>query len=284
MSKLPLKTRKSLKDALVVIEANIAKAAKAYGGDIVWEDPSEAIYDALIAYGKTAENLFTIGDNFKQYVDQFVKEITAFSKDPDNLEQLKNEWSTGIITLRVTDDAVPFRLEDGKLIMETKANYWCSYLSEFTAGALEKILGLTDPMPLLVKKNVKKNQKLIEQKMAKISKVYGQELTWADNSQELYEARVAYGASVSDNYTLGDAILLYVTQLESQITAFCKDADNLEALKDELAGGQVGVRIKDDASDKGWAIDDGNLWMETKNNYWKSYLSEFSSSKLESIL
>jgi len=284
MSKLPLKTRKSLKDALVVIEANVAKAAKVYGGDIVWEDPSESIYEALIAYGKTPENLFTIGDNFKQYVDQFVKEITVFSKDPDNLEQLKNEWSTGIITLRVTDDAVPFRLEDGKLVMETKANYWCSYLSEFTAAALEKILGLADPMPLLVKKNVKKNQKLIEQKMAKISKVYGQELTWADNSQELYEARVAYGAQATDNYTLGDAILLYVNQLESQITAFCKDADNLEALKDELAGGQVGVRIKDDASDKGWAIEDGNLWMETKNNYWKSYLSEFSSSKLESIL
>jgi len=120
--------------------------------------------------------------------------------------------------------------------------------------------------------------------MTKISKVYGQDLTWADNSQELYEARVAYGASLSDNYTIGDGILLYVTQFETQITAFCKDADNLEALKEELAGGQVGVRIKDDASDKGWAIEDGNLWMETKNNYWKSYLSEFSASKLESIL
>jgi len=149
-----------LKDALVVIEANVAKAAKVYGGDIVWEDPSEAIYEALTAYGKTPENLFTIGDNFKQYVDQFVKEITVFSKDPDNLEQLKNEWSTGIITLRVTDDAVPFRLEDGKLVMETKANYWCSYLSEFTAAALEKILGLADPMPLLVKKNVKKKSEI----------------------------------------------------------------------------------------------------------------------------
>jgi hypothetical protein len=280
MSKLPLKTRKSLKDALVVIEANVAKAAKVYGGDIVWEDPSEAIYEALTTYGKTAEQLFTIGDNFKQYVDQFVKEITVFCKDEDNKEQLTTEWSTGILSLRVTDDAVPFRLEDGKLIMETKANYWCSYLTEFTAGALEKILGLNDPMPLIVKKNVKKNQKLIEGKMAKVSKVYGQELTWADNAQDLYEARKNYGASESDHYTLGDAILLYVNQLESQMTAFCKDADNLEALKDELAGGQVGVRIKDDASDKAWVIEDGNLWMETKANYWKSYLTEFSAPKL----
>jgi len=284
MSKLPLKTRKSLKDAQVKIDANLAKASKAYGSDVVWEDPSEQIYEALTSYGKTAEQLFTIGDQINQYVDQFVKEITAFAKDADNNEQLKNEWSTGVLTVRVTDDAVPFRLEDGKLIMETKANYWGSYLSEFTAGALEKILGLTDPMPLIVKKNVKKNQKLIEQKMTKISKVYGQELTWADNAQELYEARVAYGASESDHYTLGDAILLYVNQLDTELTKFCKDADNLEALKDELAGGQVGVRIKDDASDKAWAIEDGNLWMETKANYWKSYLSEFSAAKLESIL
>jgi len=120
--------------------------------------------------------------------------------------------------------------------------------------------------------------------MAKISKTYGQELTWADNSQEIYDARKSYGASDSDNYTLGDAILLYVNQLEKEMTAICKDKDTLEALKDEIAGAQVGVRIKDDASDKSWAIDSGNLWMETKNNYWKSYLSEFTASKLESIL
>jgi hypothetical protein len=276
--------RKISKKNLKLIEANVEKVKKLYGADITWEDPCEEIYAALTSYGKTAENLYVLGDNIKAYTDQFVKEITIFLKDADNKEQLTGEWTTGILSLRVCDDAVPFKLDGGKLVMETKPNYWNSYLSEFTALALEKILGLEDPMPLICKKNVKKNNKLIEAKMTKLGKVYGQDLTWADNSQEIYDARKSYGASDSDNYTLGDAILLYVTQLEKELTLFCKDKDNLEALKEEVAAAQVGVRIKDDATDKSWAIDGGNLWMETKNNYWKSYLSEFSAKKLEAIL
>lgn len=260
------------------------KVKKIFGSDVTWEDPSEEIYQALTTYGKTAENLYTLGDNIKAYTDQFVKEITIFLKDADNKEQLTNEWNTGVLTLKVCDDAVNFRLDGGKLQMETKPNYWNSYLSEFHTNALEKILGLEDPMPLIVKKNVKKNLKLIEAKMTKISKPYGQELTWTDNSQELYEARKSYGAQDTDSYTLGDAILLYVTQLEKEFTTICKDKDTLEALQEVLSSGQVGVRITDTPAEKGWAIDGGNLWMETKNNYWKSYLSEFSASKLESIL
>jgi len=281
---IPLVCKKNLKKNLKLIEANVEKVKKLYGADITWEDPCEEIYAALTSYGKTAENLYVLGDNIKAYTDQFVKEITIFLKDADNKEQLTGEWTTGILSLRVCDDAVPFKLDGGKLVMETKPNYWNSYLSEFTALALEKILGLEDPMPLICKKNVKKNIKLIEAKMTKLGKVYGQDLTWADNSQEIYDARKSYGASDSDNYTLGDAILLYVTQLEKELTLFCKDKDNLEALKEEVAAAQVGVRIKDDATDKSWAIDGGNLWMETKNNYWKSYLSEFSAKKLEAIL
>jgi len=260
------------------------KVKKLFGNDVTWEDPSEEVYSALSTYGKTADNLYTIGDNLKAYTDQFVKELTIFLKDADNKEQLANEWSTGVLLLQVVDDAVPWKLDGGKLLMQSKPNYWNSYLSEFTAGALEKILGLEDPMPLIVRKNVKKNQKLIEAQMQKVSKVYGQELTWADNAQELYEARKAYGASETDQYTLGDAILTYVAQFVKEITIFAKDKDNLEALQEEVAGAQIGVRIKDDAAAKSWAIDSGNLWMETKANYWKSYLSEFTASKLESIL
>jgi len=281
---IPLVAKKNLKKNLKLIEANMEKVKKLFGNDVTWEDPSEEVYSALSTYGKTADNLYTIGDNLKAYTDQFVKELTIFLKDADNKEQLANEWSTGVLLLQVVDDAVPWKLDGGKLLMQSKPNYWNSYLSEFTAGALEKILGLEDPMPLIVRKNVKKNQKLIEAQMTKVSKVYGQELTWADNAQELYEARKAYGASETDQYTLGDAILTYVAQFVKEITIFAKDKDNLEALQEEVAGAQIGVRIKDDAAAKSWAIDSGNLWMETKANYWKSYLSEFTASKLESIL
>jgi len=43
--------------------------------------------------------------------------------------------------------------------METKPNYWNSYLSEFTAVALEKKLGTGNSIPLVCKK---KSQKKFE--------------------------------------------------------------------------------------------------------------------------
>jgi len=120
--------------------------------------------------------------------------------------------------------------------------------------------------------------------MAKISSVFGQELTWANNSQEIYEARITYGQPIENLYILGDHILSYVKQAEKEFIAFCKSADNKEALQEVLTGSTVGVRITDTPSAKSWIIEDGNLWMETRNNYWNNYLTEFTAAKLESIL
>jgi len=106
---------------------------------------------------KTPENLYKIGDEMNNYANQLLKELTIFCKDADNLEQLKEELTSGVILLRVdTNSASNWILEDGKLIMETKPNYWNSYLSEFTAVALEKKLGTGNTIPLVCKKNLKK--------------------------------------------------------------------------------------------------------------------------------
>jgi len=262
----------------------MTKISNLYGVTISWEDPSEAIYEGLKTYGKNDEQLYNLGNELKNYVDQFVKELTIFLKVEDNKLQLQEEWTTAVLTVRIETDTKPFRLQDGKLFMETKPNYWNNYLTEFTCLNLEKILGLSDPMTLITKKNLKKNEKPIETAMAKISSVFGQELTWANNSQEIYEARITYGQPIENLYILGDHILSYVKQAEKEFIAFCKSADNKEALQEVLTGSTVGVRITDTPSAKSWIIEDGNLWMETRNNYWNNYLTEFTAAKLESIL
>jgi len=132
----------NLENAKKNIDATIAKISKVYGADLTWEDTNQAIFDELTTYGKTPENLYKIGDEINNYCTQLLKEFTIFCKDPDNVEQLKEELSSGVILLRVnTASTSNWVIEEGKLVMETKPNYWNSYLSEFTAVALEKKIG-----------------------------------------------------------------------------------------------------------------------------------------------
>jgi len=260
------------------------KIGKIFGQEVTWEDPTQELFDALKSYGKSESDLYTLGDQTVNYVNQFLKEFTIFCKDAANKEQLQTEWSSGVLTLKLVDDSnyKYFILEDGKLTMQTKTNYWQSYMNECSSANLEKILGASDSMPLLVTKNVVKAKATIATIMTKVSKPYGRELTWADNFQELYDALIEYGKSPADLYTLGDSVVTYAKQLDTELTKFCKDADNLEALQEEHSSGQVGVRIID--ADKPWIIEEGNLWMQTKKNYWLSYMNEFSSGNLEKIL
>jgi len=132
--------------------------------------------------------------------------------------------------------------------------------------------------------NVKKVKKSIGVICGKMTKSFGREIVWAENYKECFGERKTYGASADDLANLGDQVEQYVKAAETALAAFCKNADNLEALQEEFTSGQIGVRITSDAADKGWKIEDGNLWLETKANYWTSYLNSFSSSNLESIL
>jgi len=135
----------------------MAKISKIYGQDLTWEDNNQAIFDELKTYGKTDDQLNKLGDEINNYATQLLKELTIFCKDADNVEQLKEEVSSGVILLRIdTNSASNWIIEDGKLIMESKPNYWNSYLSEFTAVALEKKLGVGNSIPLVAKKNLKK--------------------------------------------------------------------------------------------------------------------------------
>jgi len=242
----------------------------------------------LKAANKSDDELATLGDNFHNYAKQFDKEFTTFCKNDDNKEQLQTELTSGKIAVRIVGDDkedVYWVIEEGTLWMETKARYWNSWLSSFTVELLEKKLGAEDPQPLVTRKNVKAAKVKQDATMTKVNAVFGKELAWVDNVQELYDTLKKSGKSVSDLYTIGDNINSYTDQLLKEFTTFCKDADNKEALDEELSAGQVGVRIVDDSKeDKYWVLEDGTLWMETKARYWNSWLSSFTAEVLEKIL
>jgi len=281
---MTLIAKKNSNANLKKIETTMKRATKPYGKDLIWEDTMQETYDAMKSYGRSIDNLYTFGDTVAQYADQLVKELTNFCKSPEALEQLTKELTADVVGLKVGESDATFSIEDGKLWMHTKPGYYGSYMNSFNVDALEKVLGKEEPYPLKTLKNINAKKKSIETLCGKMTKCFQREIIWADNWKELYDERKTYGAGDDNLYQLGDQVEQYVKQADTAFAGFCKDADNLEALQEEFTSGQIGVRITDSAADKGWKIEDGNLWMETKAGYWTSYLNSFSKENLEGIL
>jgi len=86
-------------------------------------------------------------------------------------------------------------------------------------------------------------------------------------------------------WKFGDVLVVYPTQLAKAFAIFCKDADNKEALEEVITTGKVGVRIVDSSkSDVYWAIEEGVLWMETKEGWFGSYMDYYNAESLEKKL
>jgi len=288
MAKIPLKTRKSIKAALEKAEQHSKKASSAFGKELTFVDNTAELFEKLQAAGKSEDYLFQMGDTVATYLEQFSKTMQEFCKNASNKEQLEAELTTGKFGLKITDTDTNeyWRLEEGTLWMLTSTGYFGSYLSYFDIDRLCKILGKTDALPLNTRKNLADNQKKIQENIEKASKLFGKELSWVDNYQELYDKLKAAQKSEEYLWTFGDQITAYSAQLVAAFTVFCKDADNKEALEEVLTAGKVGVRIVDanKSTDDYWVIEDGILWMETKPGYYGSYISYFDSDRLEKKL
>jgi len=285
---LPLNTRKSLQGAAAPIATAIAAASKAFGKELTWIDNYQELYDKLKAAGKSDDYLWELGDPIKAYATQCKDALLEFCKNEDNKQQLETELSTGKCGIRfyVGDDDRYWSIEDGVLWMDTKVNYFGSYLYNFDSERLCGILGKSDPMPLNTRKNLKLATVQIEKDMQAASKLFGKELTWVDNYQEIFDKLKAKGKSQDYLWTLGDYFQQYTKQVVEMFTNFCKDNDNKEALEEVLTSGKVGIKIAPDDKDADdyWVIEDGTLWMETKINYFGSYIYNFDSERLEKKL
>jgi hypothetical protein len=289
MSKIPLKSRKSIKTFQEKAEPLIKKASAAFGKELTLIDNTADIFATLQTAGKSEDYLFNLGDPLLSYVDQFVKFMVEFCKNADNKEQLEAELVTAKFGIRIIGDDADekyLKLEDGVLWMEAKASWFGSYLSYYDETRLCSILGSSDSMPLNTRKSLRTAQTKIDDYMKKSSKLFGAELSWVDNYQELYDKLNKAGKSQDYLFDLGTPIILYADQLMKCFEEFCKDADNKEALQEVLTSGKCGVRFKapEKESDEYFVIEDGTLWMETQENWFGSYLSYYSSDCLEKKL
>lgn len=284
MSKIPLKTRKSIKAALDAADTHSKKASAAFGKELTFEDNTSDLFEKLQAAGKSEDYLFGMGALLATYMEQFSKVICDFCKDPANKEQLQAELSTGKFGVKITDEDTNeyWRLEEGRLWMLTTPNYFGSYLSYFDVDRLTKKLGKSDSMPLNTRKNLANAAKEIEKSVATASKAFGKEIAWVDNYQELYDKLKEAGKSEDFLWTMGDPIKEYASQMAKIFVEFNKNSDNKEQLEAELLTGKVGLRLA--TEDKYWVIEDGILWMETQPNYFGSYLSYFDIDRLCKIL
>jgi len=288
MSKIPLKTRKSIKAALESINVTIAKASASFGKELTFIDNSSDLFDKLQAAEKSQDWLFDLGNYIKVYPEQLQAVLQVFCNNEENKEQLQAELTTGKIGIRIVEndkEDVYFRIEEGTLWMETKASWFGNYLGNYSAELLETKLGATDSLPLNTRKNLKGVQGAIEKNITDASTAFGKELQWVDNYQELYDRLKKSGKNEDWLWKLGDHILNYPKKLHAVFTVFCKDPDNKEALEEALTTGKVGVRIVDnDKNDQYWALEDGSLWMETKENWFGYYLDNYSADLLEKKL
>jgi len=284
--KIPLKVRKNIKTADPKIQEQVEHISKSFGKSLIWDDNSDEIYNALENYseGKGED----IGDKMVEYVSQLNKCIAEFVKNPDNKESLEQFLTGGKIGIKIIDSSETeqyFKLIDGSLYMESKANYWGSYISYFNPEYLEKILTLehnSTKMTLVAKRNLNDSLPKIEKSLAGLSKAFGKPITLDDNFGEIYTALETYSQGRGED--LGAKLLEYVNQAVACVTGFIKDEDNKEALEEEWSSGKLRVAIIDSSvSDQYWRIVDGVLQMESKANYWGSYMSYFNEEYLEKL-
>jgi len=284
MSKIPLKTRKSIKTAFEAIEATIKKASAVFGKDLTFIDNTPELFEKLQAAGKSEDYLFELGAHVAKYADQLLKTLVEFVKSEENREQLQAELTSGkvgVLIVAPNKSDVYFGIEDGILWMETKEGWFGSYLDNYNTENLASKLGKNDSMPLNTRKSLKSVASKIDAAVQDASKAFGKELVWVDNYQELYDKLKKHGKGDDYLWNLGNPILSYPVRAAKTLADFCKDSDNREQLEAELSSGKIGVRLVESSKqDVYWCIEDGILWMESKEGWFGSYIDNYNSENL----
>jgi len=229
MSKIPLKTRKSIKEALEKTVPHVKRASEALGKELTLVNNTTELFEKFQGLGRGEDWLFQFGSHFLLYVEQFAKVIVEFCKNVENKEQLEAELTTGKFGCRCGD--APWVIEEGTVWMQSSEGNFGFYVASFTAEQLEKILGKTDAMPLNTRKGLKKVQPDIDKFMQESSKLYGKELSWVDNYQEIFDKLKADNRGEDFLADLGKHLVQYPKQLVEVFKQFCKDTDNKEALE-----------------------------------------------------
>lgn len=223
----------------------------------------------------------------------------SFSLSPSPLAIAHSTPSNGKVTIVEADTDIYWRYgTDSFEMVYKKSNFEC-WLTSYTVDELESKLSVDwegNAVSLPAKVSIANAEKAIEGYLAAISTAVGKVLLpfFLPSSLLLQPITLApgfyprlYTACASETNAKGaqfgksvDAIL---KQAANCITAFCKNADNKEALADAWKSGKFDFDYND-GSWVYWSWKDGSLIMQVKKGNLASWLDSYNPSVLESTL
>jgi len=285
MSKIPLKDRKAIKEAVPKAEAEVKKAADVLGTTLTCVDNTGDLYEKL------ADRAVDLGASFPLYFEALAKASAELSKNPLQKDALRDRLAGcgGRVLIEIIDASGPdnyWAFKDDGLHIEVKQSYWGSWLSYYNAEKLESMLSVDlggVQLPLAVRRKLAEYEPKIEATLKKASDTYGSQLTWdMDQIPHVYEWLKKDGRATEE---FGSQVHAYVEQFAKTLGEFCANPDNKEALQDAFKTNRAGFKLEDSgATDVYWIWSDGNLLMQVKQGYWGSWLSYYNSEYLEKTL
>lgn len=285
MSKIPLKDRKAIKEAVPLAEAEVKKAGDALGITLTLVENTGDLYEALGDKGPS------LAESYPKYFAQLVQTCTEFAKNATRKEAIIGKFNAvgGKVTIKIIDSSASdayYNFSSDALLIEVKASYWGSWMSYYNAEYMEKVITVDFQgveVPLIAKRNVNEFIPQIEAELKKASAVYGHELTWQIEKLGAVAAWLkADNRSIDD---FGAKVFDYVKQFVTTFSNFVKNADNKEAVEDAFKTNQVGFKtVSSSESDVYFLWEDGSLLLQVKSSYWGSWLSYYKEEYLEKTL
>jgi len=285
MSKIPLTVRKAIKEALAKAEASVRTASETLGTTLQLVDNTAELYEKL---GDHAANVAT---GYVLYYEAFAKAALELTTHPLQKEALRDRLGSvgGRVYIELTANDAPdsyFVFKDDGLAIHAKPNGYGSWISYYNAQQLEKVL-TSDvggvQIPLAARRVLQEAEAKIEVEMRKVSDAYGSVVEWDKDQIPQVWQWLHQHAKADDNF--GNVLLSYVVQFAKVFIEFNKNADNKEAVQEALRSGRVRFKLEEnEAPERYWVWEEGNLCMSIKPNSWGSWISYYNGEHLEKTL
>jgi hypothetical protein len=281
---IPLAARKAIKEAVPKGEAALKKAGEAVGETLVFTDNTAELWTAL---GESYQG--KLAEGFPVYYETLATVFQEFAKDPLRLAALKDRLKKvgGKVLISIADSNAAdnyFLFKTDALHIDVKQSYWGSWMTYYSAAALEKQLDnewAGHKLPLAVRKNIDNAMPQIADQMKSASAAYGAELKFDTEGLGALYSHV--GSRAGEDF--GDKVVAYAKQFATTFSEFVKNPDNKEAIQGALKTNKIGFQLAaDSAEDKYWIWEGGSLLMQVKAGYFGSWHSYYGTSQLEATL
>jgi len=285
MSKIPLKDRKAIKEAVPLAEDFVKKASDALGVSLQCVNNTEELYVGL---GASSPQL---AENFPKYFERLFEVAKEFAADEVGLGPFKERLNAvnGKIQISLVGSNEPDRywnLKADALHVEVKQGYWGSWLSYYNKEYMEKNLSANFQgvnLSIATLKNIQTALPKVHAHLQRASAAYGAEITWEE--EKLHEIFTWLEKNKVDTKNFGDIVEKYSEQFANTFSKFVENSDNKEAIQEVFTTNKVGIHMAGSSDgDLYFLWKDGVLLLQVKSGYWGSWLSYYNEQYLEKTL